>query len=85
MQRPFDELVEQTSVHRGEKMTLDDEDGGQADGHALIRVQNTFAFVMGCENSVHVSRRDPGHVHVMLMLDEAQSSQGITDKLVSMT
>jgi len=34
---------------------------------------------MGSEDGVHVHRRHPRHVHKLVVLDEAQSSQGITD------
>jgi hypothetical protein len=38
MKRPFDELVEESSVGGGEETILNDKYGRQADGHALTRV-----------------------------------------------
>lgn len=57
VQGAFDKLVSETPVRGHEQMALDDENGRQANGHALICMQAAFRKVVPGKDGVQVQRR----------------------------
>jgi len=75
VQRALDKLITETPVRRHQEMALDDEDGRQADRHALISVQGAFRKVVCSKDGVQVHRRDSGQIDKVAVLGEANGSE----------
>ena len=71
MQHAFYKLIAETPVRRHEQVALYDDDGRQADSHALIRVQGAFHEVLRCKDGVQVDRRDSRHIDKVAVLGES--------------
>jgi hypothetical protein len=71
VQRALDKLITETPVGRHQEMALDDEDGRQADRHALISVQGAFRKVVCGKDGVQVHRRDSRQIDKVAVLGEA--------------
>ena len=54
MQGAFDELVLQTSISWGQKLTVNDKDGRQADCNPLISMQNALGFFVWSVNRLEI-------------------------------
>ena len=71
MQCAFYKLIAETPVRRREQVALDNEDGRQADGHALIRMQGAFHEILRGKDGVQVDRRDSRQIDKVAVLGEA--------------
>jgi len=75
VQRALDKLIMETPVGRHQEMALDDEDGRQADRHALISVQGAFRKVVCGKDGVQVHRRDSRQIDKVAVLGEANGGE----------
>jgi len=75
VQHALDKLIMETPVRRHQETALNDEDGRQADRHALISVQGAFRNVVCGKDGVQVHRRDSRQIDKVAVLGEANGSE----------